>query len=1032
MVTGALAALVVRADTDEAWLHRAQLPDGVKPLLGIILDRSTATSRTLSVDEPYDPLRDYGGGLPAGLRCDPAKAYFRRGPGPAPDCARQSGLDLVPVSAAAGLQCDVARAPLARQGFFIASRAAQRHGAGGVGAWGAPQPASANVVECRADRDLEITWDRPPLGDPYIFYSGNFLNYLRGTHALTERSIADLVSSGLAQALAATGELEVALIRVDDNGPDGGYVARAPAASELVAAEVQAIAGEPPAGSAPLAETLVEAAQWLQGGPKRFGQDERSDPAAASPLAPDRYLSPFSHACRPVTLAYLTAGEPSGDELAGTAAGGLHRFDELTGGCETSCLDAIGSWLASADIREDLPGSQTAPVTWITPSPVPPSISGDTSSLADPLAYVNVVARAFQHDAAIAGLPQLSAAGLTPLDSGTGEPGVIFGLTVPVARERWLGNLLSYALRAPAGPLAPPLLVDRDGQTAIDQSSGLPLPGTRSLWSDAPDSNLLAGGAAGRLPDADARQIHTDVATGRLLDAANRLEPGNDQFDRSAVGLGPTDPETLDDVLAWIAAQRTIGDPGPHSPIVAEYPESGRVVAYAATHDGVLQAFDAESGVELWAWTPKELLPRLPVLMRNEPTTFRSHGIDGPLVLHRHDADRDGQITAADGEHLWLFFGLGRGGDRYYALDIAAPMDPRLLWSMALPEAGVESSAEPVVTRLAIAGSGQSAGDWVVLLGGGNDPRVDSGLAPATASGNSLHIADAQTGEILWSGGANGPDLAIAGFASLPSAPRALDIDGDGYLDRSYVLDVGGGLWRFDFATGRSSAELATAVRLARLGAGAQRFHASPDASIARIGNENRIAIAAGSGSISNPRDTTIVERLYVVFDQEAAAAPREVSESDLHDATDATDALPPDAPGWFVRLDSHGTGEKVIGSTVTFDHVLRFQTYQPLAADEAAPCGPPQSVSHRYALDVRTALPHATAVESEEEAEEIPASGLPVGTRFGFPGRWQDTCEGCRPRPFGIIGGETFDPGYAGDPVRTSWRKLTPPPVSP
>jgi hypothetical protein len=30
-----------------------------------------------------------------------------------------------------------------------------------------------------------------------------------------------------------------------------------------------------------------------------------------------------------------------------------------------------------------------------------------------------------------------------------------------------------------------------------------------------------------------------------------------------------------------------------------------------------------------------------------------------------------------------------------------------------------------------------------------------------------------------------------------------------------------------------------------------------------------------------------------------------------------------------------------------------------------------------------------------------------------------------------GILGGETFDTGYAGDPVRTSWRKLLPPPDS-
>ena len=202
----------------------------------------------------------------------------------------------------------------------------------------------------------------------------------------------------------------------------------------------------------------------------------------------------------------------------------------------------------------------------------------------------------------------------------------------------------------------------------------------------------------------------------------------------------------------------------------------------------MVQAFDATSGIELWAWMPKEMLPRIPALMRNEATTARSHGIDGPIVLHRHDADRNGRIAVEDGDHLWLVFGLGRGGDRYFALDISAPTDPRLLWSIALPDANSVDRSEPVVTRLSIDGSGQSTGDWVILL----------------AAGNSLHVADALTGEILWSAGANGPELAIAGFASLPSAPRVLDLDGDGYVDRSYLLDVTGGLWRFNFTSGQS------------------------------------------------------------------------------------------------------------------------------------------------------------------------------------------------------------------------------------
>jgi hypothetical protein len=170
-----------------------------------------------------------------------------------------------------------------------------------------------------------------------------------------------------------------------------------------------------------------------------------------------------------------------------------------------------------------------------------------------------------------------------------------------------------------------------------------------------------------------------------------------------------------------------------------------------------------------------------------------------------------------------------------------------------------------------------------------------------------------------------------------------------------------------------------------------------------------------------------------VVFDRSDSAAPREVTASDLYDATDNPGGMPPGSAGWYVRFAAHGPGEKVVGPTVTFDHALRFQTYQPLAADDSTQCGPPRAATRGYALDVRTALPLEFAVESEEDDDiENEAARLPVELKFGFPGRWEEACDGCKPRPFGFVGGETFDPGYSGDPVRTSWRKLVPPPASP
>jgi type IV pilus assembly protein PilY1 len=313
--------------------------------------------------------------------------------------------------------------------------------------------------------------------------------------------------------------------------------------------------------------------------------------------------------------------------------------------------------------------------------------------------------------------------------------------------------------------------------------------------------------------------------------------------------------------------------------------------------------------------------------------------------------------------------------------------------------------------RLAVGDAGQSAGDWVVTL----------------AAGSGLQVLDAPTGRTLWLAAAADADLQVPEFTEFAtSAPRALDLDGDGRIDRAYLLDRAGGLWRFDFRQDAAPAELAVARRIARLGTGEQRFLSSPDISVAKLGNRTGVAIAAGSGRADRPRDIAAIDRTYVLFDR---GHPGELLEPDLHDATDRESAMPATAPGWYLRLDAHGAGEKVIGSSVTFDHVLRFQTYQPLPPQADAPCGPPRAVHRIYARDIRTGLPaHVVDRPAGEEESEIESPGLPVDLRFAFPAPTDVPCPDCRPRPFGLAGARTFDTGYSGDPVRTSWRRLPQP----
>jgi type IV pilus assembly protein PilY1 len=406
----------------------------------------------------------------------------------------------------------------------------------------------------------------------------------------------------------------------------------------------------------------------------------------------------------------------------------------------------------------------------------------------------------------------------------------------------------------------------------------------------------------------------------------------------------------VDDVLSWLAGAKPLGDAGRHAPVVVDDRATGEQIVYAVTQDGLLHAFEADSGTERWAWMPRALLQRLPRLMLDRPGTVRDHGIDGAPVLHRFDVDGNGDIDIAAGEHLWLLFGRGRGGDRYHALDISDADDPRLLWTFAPAAAGtVERWAEPVVTRLEIADSGQSAGHWIVLLAGGESV---------------LRIVDADTGRLLWSAGSETvADLRVPGLdTSLPSAPRALDLDGDGRLDRAYLIDLHGGLWRLDFANGNDAGQLAQARLIARLGEGGQRYYSTPDVSIVRLAGRDHLAIAVASGWYARPLDTTISDRVYLIFDRGTPAATDIITEADLHDASDRLASMPAAARGWFLRLESHGVGEKAVGPAITFNRVLRFQTYQPLPVAIDAPCGPSPAIQRSYALDIRSGLADASA----------------------------------------------------------------------
>lgn len=1104
------AGLDAQAQSDEPWLARAPLPADTRPLLALIVDTSAAMAQVITTRGPYDSGRAYAEGVAA--PCDPGRVYWRRGPGPAPDCSTTASLPLDSANAQTGFRCAAGRRALARTGTYVASRAAQwsPHAAGGY--WHELLPGDDHAVECRADRGVhgsgdgawyaaqgaagpwsrdsndEPAWDAPPLSDSYVFLSGNYLNYLaHPTLALTASRYA-WTASLVANAAASVDELDLAVLRLshdglpgDDEGR-GGMVALAPAALPAAAPSIgRALEGWAPAGPAPLAESLAEAAAWLSGLRLLFGDSSHaapgvplpSTPEVRDPQRPSRYVTPFTSACRPVSIALLTAGLPSADAGAGAAAAELPGFPGTARACDADCLTALAGWLRDTDLLPSIPGRQRAPVLIAAPRPLAPALGGAASAggtpvfdLDDPLALIMMIAHALQHDAAVASGSRLSAVGTDWMTDGRHGPAAYFGLSVPAAAPRWAGNIRKYRWQASESPLAAPTIVDQNGDPAFDESGFALRPESRSTWSTGPDgADALLGGAAAALPPPAARRVYSDITSNALADPGNRVAVSNPALTREALGLTPRDPRSTTELIAWMLGvdafdadgdgerdepRRTFGDPGLSPPLVVRYggPEDPALV-FAATNDGVLHALDDTDGSERWAFVPRPLLQRLAGLSTDMATVARDHGLDGTVARHLFDADGDGRITPASGDRAWLIIGLGRGGPGYYALDVADPDRPRVLWSLGGTAASTLGDAWPgaVVARMRLDDRRQSPHRLVAVLAGGHDPAQLAWPRSHDQRGARLLILDAETGEVLWQAAgpeAEGADLILEDLtASLPSAPRVLDADGDGFADTLYLLGIDGHLWRIGFSPGAEPSGLATAGLLGRFGAadGAEtpprRFYSTPDVSYDAGGGRPRFIVSFGSGWLARPRDTTMEDRFYAVYDVPGAASQVGASESrvalrdqDLFDVTPSPYTAAPDARGWLLRLVSHGRGEKTAGSSLTFDHRLRFTTYQPLAAEPERPCGPPVSRSRLYTLDVRSGRPLNWVGDEPVPAEDLPVQGWPPGLRIVFPPR--PMSEGCSPRgcdasPIGLIGGRSLDLDFRNDPVKTTWRRLQP-----
>lgn len=199
---------------------------------------------------------------------------------------------------------------------------------------------------------------------------------------------------------------------------------------------------------------------------------------------------------------------------------------------------------------------------------------------------------------------------------------------------------------------------------------------------------------------------------------------------------------------------------------------------YVGSNDGMLHAFESETGIEKFTFIPSAVINNLNVLTDPE---YGINSAEEDGTLHRYFVDGSPVVADVyfDGQWRTVLLGsLGAGGRSVFALDITSPAAPKLLWEFSNtdnPAMGV-SIPQPTIARL-------HSGQWAALIPNG----YNSSGSPT------LFVRDIKTGEEIATLSTSA-QAANNGLSNI----RTVDVNGDGIVDYVYGGDQLGNVWRFD------------------------------------------------------------------------------------------------------------------------------------------------------------------------------------------------------------------------------------------
>ncbi len=727
----------------------------------------------------------------------------------------------------------------------------------------------------------------------------------------------------------------------------------------------------------PLAETLYEAGVYLRG--------------EKSLITETQYTSPVQYYCQKNYILFISDGDPTKD--SDSRLKDLVKMDDLNSNGKID-LDEVSKYLNNMDLSNGKSPQKQNIKTYTIGFSITKKLLEDTAKNGGGKYYYVWSSQSFNiaFQAFIAEVLEESVSYVAPvvpisqMERTSSGNRLYLAMFKPTVNSFWKGNIKKYCL---ATTNSSGEIVDCGGNGITDSSiklgdiidangklvmtsDNMINKEAQSFWSSDKDGKDTDSGGIGEvlLNRTSPRKIYTYFGTNvDLADSTNAFAISNATITPARLGVAASERDNLINFIYGydVYYQNELDPKGPtakrdwilgafiHSrPVVIHYAD--RTAIYAGANDGMLHAFDDQTGEELWAFIPQNFLSNLKNLTGEALQFF----LDGPPKAYI-ERDTSNNIISAI-----LIFGERRGGDRYIALDVTNPLSPKFLWEIS-PSAITYKTTVTNTTAYQELGQTWSApqlgkiqgGKWVVFISGGYDENQDN--QPVVASdtkGRAIYVIDISNGNLIWSySNAKNSNMKYC----IPSDIARIDTNGDTYIDRLYVGDIGGQVWRFDIPDPDPSTWTAKIIFDANKGESLKRkIFYPPDVTLEK-GNYEMIFL--GTGDREHPKDTTKVDRLYAIKDKNLSTV---LSESDLVNVTqdllqEGTDfqktstlnALEAQS-GWFIQLGEN-LGEKCLSNSVLFYGDIYYTTFTPVFGDKSDPCFLDQGIARIYSLNYKT-----------------------------------------------------------------------------